>query len=422
MSRRSPAISPVLPAVIAILLVAAGCMTAPTALPSGLALGTSAPSVPPTAPSSLSPSPIQTASPTSPDTPNPSPTQAARVTTAEGWQSVPGVAALGSGELDGVIWTGTRFIAYGLGLLADSTDGATWHPQTTPIDLARSGPRGIVALSGTGVAISPDGLHWTRRGKTFVVAGIGTDFVTVTDLVATPTGWLAVGRQDRQCQIDCGFDPVRSIVWTSGDGVTWKRVADQASLQHAAMNAVTRAGPGFVAVGQARTHGAVWTSTDGHVWSRVADARLFGAPSGTDQTFGASMDDVAMLGGHIAAVGSVGSQGDIGSALAWSSTDGRTWARATGERFLYGQLFSVAATPTEFLGTGPSGGQSCRGGIWSSPTGAAWKCIAKDPLFEGFAAYGAAASADVELVVGFVVPDESVGGDPFNVIWIRPIH
>lgn len=409
----------------ALVIVLVGCTSAPASI--GPSVGPSVAASPPASPS-VEPTSVPTLAPT------PGPSYYAGLPTAVGWRQVPDQPSVTDGQPLAVVWTGRRFVATSIGAdnggdVLDSVDGITWHRGARPvgtstIGLLAVGPRGIVALgtsetasdAGTAALASPDGLTWTSRDNAFPVFGLGTDTVQVTDVVATGTGWLAVGREDPECQFDCNLAPVRALVWTSGDGLHWTRVANQTSFGHAAMTSVTLGGPGFVAVGQAGNHAAVWTSTDGKAWSRVPDATLFHAPSGTDQTFGAWMTDVAAADGTIVAVGMVGTQGDVGSALAWWSTDGRHWSRATGKRFLYGQLFSVGVVPGGFLAVGPSGSDSCLGGMWASADGRAWACIASKPAFTNFGPYTVAASPDLVVVVGLGA--EGSNG-AIGVIWIR---
>jgi hypothetical protein len=104
-------------------------------------------------------------------------------------------------------------------------------------------------------------------------------------------------------------------------------------------------------------------------------------------------------------------------ALGRRSDDGRSWQRASGDRFRYGQLFGVTATPGGFLATGPSGDLSCLGGMWGSDDGHAWRCVASDPGFAGFAPYAAAASSSVEVAGGL-----GGGGSPTaGAIWRRSL-
>jgi hypothetical protein len=331
-------------------------------------------------------------------------------------------------QLLDVVWTGSRFVTVGTGLddlgaILDSADGLSWHLRA-PVpgmfaDHLAVGPLGLVAtgmVDDLDAWTSPDGLTWTVRKSAFAVSGAGSDDIAVSDVVATDHGWLAVGREDVQCTIDCGNEPVRALVWTSDDGSSWQRVPNQASFGRAAMTGVTRGGPGYVAVGLATGRGVVWTSTDGEAWSRVADEPVFHAPSGFAQTTGAQMTGVAAAGGTIVAVGDVFTQDVGGTALAWWSTDGRLWSRGKGQRFLGGQLFSVAAVPGGFLAVGPSGAPSCVSGMWSSPDGRAWLCISGNPGLVGFGPYAAAASPDLVVVVGLQDTGEDTA--PIGAIWV----
>lgn len=357
------------------------------------------------------------------------------------WQPVPDQPAASQTQLFDVVWTGSRFVAAGVdtngvALFVDSTDGLAWNVQPTlgsdvQVHGLTAAPAGIVAVGarGTGAAswFSKDGLAWTPSPSSKALKPAAGKTIRMNAVTPTGSGWLAVGEEDSACEIDCGSaSSVEAIVWSSADGRTWTRRPQATSLAHAAMNAVVRGGPGFVAVGgapdrvtasQVPEHAVVWTSTDGRAWSRVPDTTLFHAPSGTDQTFGDSMKAVATDGTHLVAVGTVGTQGDVGSALAWSSSDGRTWKRGTADDFAYGQLFNVAAIPNGFLATGPSGTDSCLGGIWSSADGDAWTCVATDSSIGGFEAYAAASSPTLSVVVGLPTPDVSI----LSSIWSRPV-
>jgi hypothetical protein len=188
------------------------------------------------------------------------------------------------------------------------------------------------------------------------------------------------------------------------------------------MRDVARLGSGFVAVGAGTSGAAVWTSTDGSTWARVRDDPMFHPRPGTDKSYWASMAGVAVDHGVVVAVGMDGAPGGgDNSVRVWWSADGRTWAEATGDRFLSGQVFSVTATPEGFLATGPSGEPSCLGGMWASTDGRAWQCVASDPAFDGFGPYAAAASSSVEVAVGLKsVNDPPPEGLP-GAVWERAL-
>jgi hypothetical protein len=360
----------------------------------------------------------------------PSPTEGLSAT----WTRVADQPALRVVQLSRVVWTGTRFVATGSGgQFLDSLDGRTWHLQEASWPEGQVwgiavGTRGVVAVGQLNTRAaswySTDGLKWTIGPDEETLHAAADAQIRMRGVVETADGWLAVGDEDEPCQVVCPA-AARAVVWRSSDGMRWEQEPAVAALEGAVMTGLTPGGPGYVAVGQSvpfPSAGVVWTSPTGVEWSRVDDAPVFHAPPGTDQTFGAAIHGVATgSDGVLVAVGSVATQGEQGSALAWWSTDGRTWSAATGERFLYGQLFSVAATPSGFLATGPSGTASCQGGIWFSSDGASWSCVADGQQFLDFAAYAAAGSDDVEVVVGFGPPYTLPGGGPAASVWTRPI-
>ena len=117
------------------------------------------------------------------------------------------------------------------------------------------------------------------------------------------SGWLAVGREDPACQVNCGLEPVRSLAWTSRDGLSWEVVPDQEALLGGGMNAVSAFDGGYVAAGVSAGHAAIWTSPDGATWSRVPDAAAFharpgaGAATDTAANWVASSDGIVVVAG-----------------------------------------------------------------------------------------------------------------------------
>jgi hypothetical protein len=369
------------------------------------------------------------------------PSEAAASTASADWAPVLDQPASSDTQLTDVVWTGARFIAAGISgtsdpVFVDSTDGQTWHVQPRISESARVqdmavSPGGVIAvgLQGSDARswFSKDGLSWTAAPITRALRPAAGRTIRMNGVTWAGTTWLAVGEEDTACDYNCdAASSDQAIVWSSPDGLNWTRAPGATSLERAAMNDVVHGGPGLVAVGaapdrpsttQVAEHALVWTSKDGRTWTRVADAPVFHAPAGTDQEFGASMLSVSTDGTHLVAVGTVASQGDVGSALAWVSTDGRTWRRGTAGDFLYGQLFRVTAVAGGFIGTGPSGTDSCLGGIWFSTDGGAWTCIATDSSIGGYAAYDAAASPTTMVVVGLPTTEVSIQAS----IWTRPV-
>lgn len=419
-----------------IVLFLAGCSSTGTQAPTAASPASASPG-PTTVVSSATPAPTPSPSPSPSPTASPSPGPTP-LTTANGWQEVPTQAALAEVETSLVIWTGQRFLAAGMlddgsaGIL-DSSDGQTWHSQAgfgpdSRINNLSVGPAGVLALGAQDANarswFSTDGLTWSAAPASAATTPAKGHTVRMNAAASTGSGWLAVGEEDVSCEVDCDSSTaVRADVWTSSDGLHWTLQPGSDALVKSAMTGVVRGRPGYVAVGGAPDsakpttgsgHAVVWVSTDGRNWSRIQDAPIFDATGEIDPGLDVSASAIATDGSHFVAVGEGASQ-DLTTAVAWWSDDGRTWQRASGERFPNGQLFQVASVPGGYLGTGPSSSDSCLGGIWSSADGQAWSCIAADPPFEDIAAADAAASPTLELVVGY---DENGRG---SVLWTRPV-
>ena len=196
------------------------------------------------------------------------------------------------------------------------------------------------------------------------------------------------------------------------------------------MNSVARGDDGFVAVGVASGHAAIWTSPDGLAWRRVPDKPMFHQPKSSEGTYSQQATGVAIRDGVIVVVGSANAQDTCPPGIAarfcpgvraWWSADGRTWSKASVDKAVDGQAFSVTATPHGFLATGPSGGRSCLGGIWASTNGRAWRCVASNKRFTGFGPYAAAASDTVDVAVGLTDAgwDEESGDGMPGAVWYR---
>jgi hypothetical protein len=401
-------------------LLIAGCASGTASPTASAGTATAGPSATPT-PTAV-PTPTPTPTPTAVPTPTPTPTAGAWVLGADS-------ATLKKIQFYSVVWTGTRFVAAGIlmdgsAVFLDSSNGLSWHLQstswanTTIGDLA-VGPSGLVAV-GFGASkmvswTSADGLSWKLTPDAKSMHPAPGDILKASGVVPWTGGWVAVGEEDPTCMTGC--DPIRAVVWTSLDGTAWAQVPAAPVLATGAMRGVAQWQGSFVAVGRAGKFAAVWTSADATTWARVPDAPAFHAPVGTDQEIGAGMASVAAGPDRLVAVGQVYTQGAVGSALAWSTAVGGPWLSGTGEKFLNGQMFSVAVVPTGYLAVGPSGDPSCLGGIWSSAAGTAWKCEAAAPGFAGFSPYDAASSPTREIVVGFGRPGGANGG----AVWSRTL-
>lgn len=353
----------------------------------------------------------------------------------DGWQ--PAAEGDSIASLQDVTWTGAAFVAAGTSregefAIAESTDGRTWRSMSigrAPASLVElsAGPNGVVAVGTIGDRsfswYSPDALHWTEPAA-FPQPRSDDVSVRTTDVVATPNGWLAVGRADPGTGIAVNLRPIRALIWTSTDGLRWSLAEPQPSLTQAGINAVAAVEGGFVAAGTRGTRAAIWTSADGTTWTETLDDPMFRPPADVDEAW-VTANAVAAARGSIVVVGTAYGVGEGGApaARAWWSTEDGGWREAVVELPEVGQPSEVAATSERFLATGPSWPDmsSCLGGIWGSTDGAMWRCEATDPGFSGFVAHGAAGSVTVEVVVGATRADGmgTLPGDTYA-IW-RPV-
>jgi hypothetical protein len=417
-----------LPITVTAVLLITGCAATKTEPPTSIGAATPSPSV--TATSTATPTPAPTPTPTLTPTPTQTPVPALAP-----WREVPQQPSVSAVQFLDVTWTGTRFVATGSaldgrGVFVDSTDGVTWHRQKGGVadggpGALAAGPGGVVAvgqIGGTQASWSSvDGLTWATHPKAFPMPAVGSDTIFVTDVVARGDGWLAVGRRDPACQIDCMEDPSKAYAWTSSDGSHWTRVADQAAFKGGGMDAVAGGDEGFVAVGVASGRAAIWTSPDGLAWSRVPDATMFHGPKLPGGSLPVHASGVAVRDGVTVVVGSVLGQDSSGLRF-WWSPDGRTWSKGTVKKADEGQMTGVTATPDGFLAVGGSIG--CLGGIWSSTDGRAWRCEASNKKFQGFGPYAAAASDTVEVAVGLTDAgwDENSGDGMPGAAWYRTLR
>lgn len=186
------------------------------------------------------------------------------------------------------------------------------------------------AVVGAIVATSADGANWSFNDPASPEFAEGS----MSGVAAGPSGVVAVG--------ETGVAPT---VWTSGDGLSWRRLPDAISGPGVSLRSVAAGAAGFVAVGDAGGSAISWASADGRTWQ---------ASQASQTLANARMLHVAWLGSEFVAIGESGGDG-----IAWSSADGLTWTRLeTGSIFTGVQLQVAAAIGPRLLlfGTDASGG------------------------------------------------------------------
>ncbi|MEX2010978.1 MAG: hypothetical protein WEF51_01940 [Chloroflexota bacterium] len=177
-----------------------------------------------------------------------------------------------------------------------SPDAPNQRPPTGIFDVAY-GPAGLVAIGypydgrGPGIWHSTDGQTWERVQVDFGSSALEMSTYRLAAVAAGPGGYVIGGYVvDSTVPNDAATYPARAAAWTSPDGVTWTRAADNADMDVGlcidtgedpgcgGMRAVAATANGFVAVGHRRTAAdaivpAAWTSPDGLTWVR-SDAGL----------------------------------------------------------------------------------------------------------------------------------------------------
>jgi hypothetical protein len=121
-------------------------------------------------------------------------------------------------------------------------------PRAVHVARMAGGPAGwlIVGsrLSGAAAWVSPDGQRFELVEGAPELAGDDRGRTAAYDVVAVPSGWLAVGGL-----LPPGRTALSPMVWTSADGRVWQRVPVAASDQPGQPRRVTLVGTTPVAVG-----------------------------------------------------------------------------------------------------------------------------------------------------------------------------
>jgi hypothetical protein len=260
-------------------------------------------------------------------------------------------------EVHDVISGGPGFIAVGGGFV----EGSPQRPGALPQVL---------------IWVSDDGRRW-QSVPLFGDAAHGI----VEAITATPTGFVAVGRE---C---C---PDRAVVWRSAEGITWERLPDSDDFEGAAMFDVVAGPSGLVAVGCQATlecaMGRTWRSEDGSTWEAPSELPLI--PSA-----------VGVIGDILVAAGSTG--GFEGRSVLATSPDGADWmvAEAGGRP---GVLFALGRYPDGILAAGSGGAleERVRAVLLTSADGVMWQSIGS-PRFRDSGIAALAVSDGLVLLAGW---------------------
>jgi len=209
---------------------------------------------------------------------------------------------------------------------------------------------------------STDGLSWKRVHLAHQLDP-GRDDRQLVSVKAGALGYLAV-------LVDTASGASHSSIWRSSDGRDWQPMAGGTLPGANVFVSTTRQqGPIAIAVGEVNSgydgDGAIWVSADGTRWE-AANAPSLGGPG--EQY----VSSVAWMGQLFVAVG-YETVNSTSHPLAWTSADGRSWARTSMPTPISpdtsARALAVTATPNGLLASGSAGPLM---GLWKSSDGTRW--------------------------------------------------
>ena len=288
-----------------------------------------------------------------------------------------------------------------------SADGTAWERVSErafedgfhPYSMSDDGHGGLVVVGGSssGPSGNPspeawhstDGRIWTRAdawntetGPLISVASRPGTVIAVGSLLAS-LGARATAGHTTADQV---------VVWISGDGKAWEHVILPDSTDYTEQEVVTAWRSGFVVVAVGPSGSSTWTSVDGLAWEKAPTNLTNFSPSA-----------ICSLGDRVVTVGS--KSGDFANGggyyvapVAWSSTDGRTWAESIAPtRLLDFSFDDIVDVGGGFVAIGSSlqGTDGAPGvkiprppaGVWTSSDGMTWRLLAENPLLKFRYAY-----------------------------------
>ncbi|MBI3750235.1 MAG: hypothetical protein HY263_01095 [Chloroflexi bacterium] len=299
------------------------------------------------------------------------------------------VGEVNGGCCDGSFSTDTH------GVVWRSADGLAWtlEPRAAVFDLAR--PMGLASdghrLVAIGVTITDADGQTVDHGAVWVSDDgqawqRGPAVPFFTAVVAATDGFVAAAD---------GSDGPE--MWASPDGLHWSIAATSSTLGQGSIRAMSMTPAGIVAVGsgspgsQSTNVAVAWRSTDGVHWTRATPGPW---------SSNATMSMIAVSGSSIVAVGT-----DLAAAAAlWRSVDGLTWTREPSAPIgdTGASIWGIIAGSRGFLVVGSIEGNLPRRIVWQSADGVAWTELETPDDFRADMARGIQAGDDLVLfTMGF---------------------
>ena len=235
---------------------------------------------------------------------------------------------------------------------------------------------------------SQDGQTWQRAGF-----ADGELDGLVEAAVATPDGWVAVGRDI----------PVHARAWRSADGLSWQNVTDIESAEGHVFYDVATTPLGLIAVGcEVEFHcqvGKAWRSDDGSSWELLSEL-----PIQLPGSVGAVGETVIVAGF------SDGFETQLSDGVSASSTDGITWTLAPRVFKGPGGVQDLVAADEEILAVGVKLGARAKDDqtrLYRSGEGQAWARI-NDPELKGWDGFEVASQGDLVVVAGTLPSSDKI--------------
>jgi hypothetical protein len=303
----------------------------------GVAAGTTAPSIPP-----RSPSPSSPAASLPPTAWSFTPVAASLADIAI---TARGYIVIGDDRRGGVVWS--------------STNGQDWQVDDDSVIFDRVHLEAIASNSHLTAIVGCDHpgsdcekpAAWIWNGAWHRVAGNPFGATTLVDVVATSAAIVVRGTAADESQ----------HLWSSVDGTTWSALAVPGARGDT-VAAIAAAGDRLIAVGRAADgYGQAWVSTDLRSWAahRIAFAARPLSAVGFHGTF--------VVGGGSVIQEAGANDGEIDDPALWTSTDGATWTSTALVSDNNGAITMIAATARGTIAMRPD----CCGGYFIPPTGPA---------------------------------------------------
>lgn len=279
--------------------------------------------------------------------------------------------AVGSADGYPAIWRKTSSGSWALITSLSLVSGTTGLAQLSSVTHGSAGWL-AVGFPGPVILTSPDGSTWKPASGSMVrdLAGV----VSIS-AAAGPAGYVIAGSK-----LKSGGGCAADVYWSS-NLTSWTEADDVNPVTGSNVVLAVAAGPdGFVSVGSRDGLPVVWTTTDGRAWTTRE------LPVAAD-VFKGNVDEVAINGKRVVAMGTETTKAGITTPLAELSTAGGTgWQLVPFGSLTPGTtITAVTETSGGFTAASQLGGSAGAqdAALWTSVTGASWTQSSVDGLTGG---------------------------------------